>query len=48
MKEKTPIRLSTEALQARELEQINLAADELNPEAADVLDYQIPSALDLE
>lgn len=28
-------------LQARDLEQLNLAADELNREAADVLDYQI-------
>ena len=28
-------------IQARDLEQINRAADELNAEAADVLDYQI-------
>jgi metal-responsive CopG/Arc/MetJ family transcriptional regulator len=28
-------------IQARDLEQLNRAADELNAEAADVLDYQI-------
>jgi metal-responsive CopG/Arc/MetJ family transcriptional regulator len=28
-------------LQARDLEQLNRAADELNAEAADVLDYQL-------
>jgi metal-responsive CopG/Arc/MetJ family transcriptional regulator len=28
-------------VQARDLEQLNRAADELNAEAADVLDYQI-------
>jgi metal-responsive CopG/Arc/MetJ family transcriptional regulator len=28
-------------MQARDLEQLNRAADELNAEAADVLDYQV-------
>jgi metal-responsive CopG/Arc/MetJ family transcriptional regulator len=31
-------------MQARDLEQLNRAADELNAEAAEVLDYQITEA----
>jgi metal-responsive CopG/Arc/MetJ family transcriptional regulator len=30
------------AIEARDLERINTAADRLNSEAADVLDYQVP------
>jgi hypothetical protein len=48
MNEKTSITLSTDGLagrvvevQARDLQRINQAADRLNSEAAEVLDYQV-------